>query len=511
MKALSQSLTNSLDIVAKQLVDAVDVGLICIDKQLNVKYANPYACMLLGQGLFEGTSLSGNPYFKHFGDLGFIGWLEDKAALPIEIQIRKEPARWMQVTKSTMPNQLIALRLVDISPTKLLELRLLGMVDSAEKETSLSSDFLASMTHELRTPLHAMISMGELLEDELTTSEQKSKQRLISSSGKHLLSLINNILDFSKAESGELELNDVPFDLDALVNETFETVKLMADKKGLQLSVSPALSLSYRLSGDDVRIKQILLNLIGNAIKFTSSGGVKVSYAIRSEDSDYAEIEFSITDTGIGIAPEALQRVFQRFSQADSGINRKFGGTGLGLSISRDLARQMDGDIRVSSVIDEGSTFVVSLLLKKEAFNKVDDASITTLEVAKEEDALAGMDILVVDDVAVNLLVGEQMLKKLGASVTTVDSGAGAIAYRQEKTYSAVLMDLQMPGTDGYEATKIIRAHEMANDIPRVPIIGFTANEDPAIVEECMAVGMQGCIPKPPSLARLRETLEAYK
>ena len=506
-----QSLTNSLDVVAKQLLDAVDVGLICINSQLDVKYANPYACMLLGQGLFEGTSLSGNPYFKNFGDMGFIAWLGDRSASPIEIQIRKEPPRWMQVTKSTMSNELIALRLVDISKTKQLEHRLLGMVDTAEKESSLSSDFLASMTHELRTPLHAMISMGELLEGELTTNAQKTKQRVISSSGQHLLSLINNILDFSKAESGELQLNEAPFDLDELINETFETVKLMADNKGLQLVVSPSLALPYGLSGDDVRIKQILLNLIGNAIKFTANGGVKLSYLIRSEDSDYAEVEVSITDTGIGIAPDALHRVFQRFSQADSGISRKFGGTGLGLSISRDLARQMGGDIRVSSVVDEGSTFVVSMLLKKEASNSVDDASLTTAETSKEEDALAGMEILVVDDVAVNLLVGEQMLKKLGARVTTVDSGAGAIAYRQEKTYSAVLMDLQMPGMDGYEATKKIRAHEMANDIPRVPIIGFTANEDPAIVEECIAVGMQGCLAKPPSLAKLRETLEVYK
>lgn len=489
-----------------KLLESVDIGFICIDADLNIQYANPHASLVLGNALIEGTPLSSVRYFSYFGDLSFVDWVTAKKPDPTEILVRKSPARWMQVSKIDLSDGLIAIRLVDVSDLKKLEQRLIGMVDDAEHESSLSSDFLVSMTHELRTPLHAVLSLSELLVDEVADKSQLDKIKIINSSGRHLLQLINNILDSSRAESGELQLASESFYLDELLTGVVETLSPLAKPKGLSLTITEAPELPFALIGDDVRIKQILMNVVGNALKFTQQGGVSINARLVNEDKQYAHVEIAVSDTGIGVARDKLASIFDRFSQADSGINRKFGGTGLGLSISRDLARAMGGDILVESEFGHGSVFTIDFLLAKGADCPV--AQTLQEDAPDAPSLLKDKSILIVDDVEMNLIVTELMLQKLEAKATLATSADHAIEAFKKHAFDVVLMDLQMPQKDGLEATKMIREYEASSGRATTPILALTANDAESVLEKCFAAGMQGCLPKPPSLALLKEVLE---
>jgi signal transduction histidine kinase len=354
------------------------------------------------------------------------------------------------------------------------------------------SEFLAMMSHEIRTPMNGIIGMTSILEDLQPTADQREALRTIRESGAALLTIINDILDFSKIEAGRLTLESTAFDVARLVADCAAMLKPTLDGKGLTLRVEVALGVPGLVRGDPTRYRQVLLNLLSNAAKFTAKGGLRVGLKL----SDAGLLECAVTDTGIGISPEAQGRLFQSFSQADSSTTRRFGGTGLGLVICRRLAQMMGGDVRVESTEGVGSTYTFSARL--EAAGEAERPA--PVLAAPVSSRLAGLQVLVAEDNAINQRVALRMLDMLGCSVTLARDGREALAQLVERRFDVVLMDCEMPELDGFEATRQARARGVT-----APIVAVTANSLEGERERCVAAGMTDYLGKPFS----REGLQA--
>jgi CheY-like chemotaxis protein len=368
------------------------------------------------------------------------------------------------------------------------------------------------MSHEIRTPLNGVIGLTSLLQTTPLTPEQREYVCGIQTSGEALLSLISDILDLSKIEAGQLTLERHPLDLRRLVQEVAEVVGTQARAKGLHLSVAVAPAVPAALEGDAVRLRQVLLNLAGNAVKFTERGTVEIAVARAEEDAEGALLWIGVSDTGIGIATEAQARLFEPFVQADASTTRRYGGTGLGLAICKRLVEAMGGQIGVQSALGQGSTFWVTFRLarlqKRRSASQAPRATAPAQAEAPPATAHRGR-VLVVEDNPINRLVAAGLLEGLGYTVHTVEDGRQAVGAVGREAYDLVLMDLHMPELDGFAATAAIREQEQEAG-RRLPIVALTADALAGDAERSRAAGMDDHLTKPLSRERLAAVLERW-
>ena len=384
--------------------------------------------------------------------------------------------------------------------------------DAAEAASQAKSEFLATMSHEIRTPMNGVLGMNELLIASELTPRQRQWAEAVQVSGRHLLDVINDILDFSRIESGQLTLEDVDFDLGVVVREAVSMFAQPAASKGLELItrlVPEDAHLDVR--GDPFRLRQIVSNLVSNAVKFTHTGQVTVQVALLQETASDLQVSISVEDTGIGIPAAAQGRIFEQFSQADGSTTREYGGTGLGLAICARLVGIMRGSIHVESALGRGSRFLVDLRLAKSRAAPSDLRSRGLQPGSATAQAASGHQVLLVEDNRINQLVAQAMLENLGLAVVVASGGAEAVRLVQEQPFSLVLMDCQMPGMDGFEATRRIREREAATQArPSTPIIALTANAMPGDREACLAAGMSDYLAKPLTMAALEKVVTSY-
>ena len=422
---------------------------------------------------------------------------------------RSGEVRWIRAAATTVlePDGGVLLNgyWIDVTDQKELELALEQARLEADAANEAKGRFLANMSHEIRTPMNAIIGLTHLAA--LQTQEQKVRDQLnkVEDSAKALLGLLNDILDFSKIEAGRMAVERIPFDLWGVLDRVQALMSERAGEKGLQFNVWRVPDLPRDLMGDPLRVHQVLLNLVSNAVKFTESGSVTLNCTVIDSDDGFAALNFEISDTGVGIDPIQMTRLFNAFTQADNSTTRRFGGTGLGLTICKELITLMGGTIGVESTPGSGSTFTVKL-----GFDRADpswrDALSSDLDMP-QTDPLLGARVLVVDDNAINLEIAGELLRQAHVEVVTACNGREALDKIEQSEYDAVLMDLQMPVMDGLAAAMELRRDERYADLP---IIAMTANAMTGDRERCIEAGMNDHIPKPIDPAELRRTLSRW-
>ncbi len=433
---------------------------------------------------------------------------------PADREMATVSGGWMRLSKVPISDGGVVTLITDLTDTKRREAELAAARKAAEEARDVAeaadrakSTFLATMSHEIRTPMNGVLGSAELLERETLTGRQRQLVSTVRTSATALLRIIDDVLDFSKIEAGRMELERAPFGLRALIEGTVETLRVQAQRKGLELSATVEPGSPDALLGDATRLRQILFNLIGNAIKFTEIGSVRVAARAVTVDESAVNLSLSITDTGIGMDGAQQARLFQPFAQADSSTTRRFGGTGLGLSIVRRLAQLMGGDVTVSSEPGKGSTFLATVTVERDLASTSDFAPAPEPQVETPGPAHAGR-VLAVDDYEVNLEVLAQQLQILGVEVDLARNGIEALTLWRDGSYALVLTDIHMPDMDGFELTRQIRTEEAARaDGGRLPIVALTANALKGEAERCLAAGMDDYLTKPLTLERLRAAL----
>jgi signal transduction histidine kinase/DNA-binding LytR/AlgR family response regulator len=428
-------------------------------------------------------------------------------------QVRQRPdGTWVERCFLRMPDDSRLVVVRDITELKLRETELAQERDAAEAARAeaeaanqAKSTFLATMSHEIRTPMNGVLGMLEMLEHQSISSDQRAIVATMRSSASALLRIIDDVLDFSKIEAGRIDLEETPFSVSELVGGTVEALRPQATAKGLRFTVEVGPGSADALIGDPVRVRQILFNLLGNAVKFTQTGSVHVSAMTTPVGDGRHDVTLKVTDTGIGISADERARLFQPFAQADSSTTRRFGGSGLGLSIVRRLAQLMGGDVAVRSKPGVGSVFTVSLQLR--AAPEASALPAAALPKLRPAMCATGSRVLVVDDHPVNRQVMTGLLSLLGLMVDVAVDGVEALSLWQPGRYAVVMADMHMPRMDGYALTREIRVREAAIGAARTPIVAVTANAMRGEEERCLEGGMDAYLAKPVAIARLSATL----
>lgn len=499
------------------LIEAVD-GIITIDTEGIIKSFNPAAEKIFGYSKTEVLGknvklLMPSPerenhdrYIQNYLESGtkhiigigreVVGLRRDGSEVPLELAVSES------VAKDT---RLFTGLLRDISKRIEAENALREAKYEAENANRLKSDFLARMSHEIRTPMNSIMGMAELLQESSLSHDQGKYVDVLRSSSTHLLSIINDILDLAKIEAGKFQLETVPFDLHKVFSDTYDILSVTASKKELKLDFSIASGTPVKLQGDPLRLKQILINIVGNAIKFTEQGEVTFKASrgaaggINVNSHPKINLQFEVRDTGIGIEEADLKEIFDSFTQTEHSLSRKFEGTGLGLAIARKLVSFMGGDLSVSSALDEGSTFSFDgWFLTDEQVEDNVALSTSALEHGEKSYALSGeLKILLVEDSPDNRFLFETFLKQLNCTVDFAENGMTGYEKFTSSAYDLILMDIQMPVLDGYSATKLIRSYEKMNKLARTPVIALSAHARAEEKEESLQAGCDLHVSKP--------------
>ena len=485
------------------VIESMDEGIIVSDNQMKFLYANPAACelfpdMRLGEGQISESEIQ-----AIYEQTGTVIDHKDKS-----YEIRNAEIRDDVMVRGYM------ISVIDVTDVMAQTNLMRELKEKAENASRVKSAFLANMSHEIRTPMNAIMGMTEIALRGKLDSQQRDAIEQIKTAGETLITIINDILDFSKMESGKLEIVEADYDVKTLVQDVYHIISGKVEEKNLRMEIDIDPTMPRGLHGDEIRMKQVLINLVNNAVKFTEQGSVTLSVGYERREEDIL-LRASVKDTGVGIKPEDLERIFNSFEQSDTFRNRKKEGSGLGLAISRQLLSLMGGNIYVESIYQQGSNFYfeVPQLI-------VDDSPCGVLELGEKQPRMQKASeyadfrapkakVLIVDDNLVNRKVAAGLMRPFAMQVDTAKSGEEAIKMVQEKEYDLIFMDHMMPDMDGVETTHVIRGLE-GEYYKNVPIIALTANALSGVREMFLEEGMNDFVAKPINIKELSEKILSW-
>jgi PAS domain S-box-containing protein len=435
--------------------------------------------------------------------------VEYRVTLPCGREIWHSAAIRILKTAKGSPARAFAV-IQDVTARKQVEAKAMDAEQRALVAGAAKSDFLSNMSHEIRTPLNGVLAVSEVLARTTLDDRQLEMVRLITTSGRTLLRVMDDLLEFSRLEGDDIQFDIRPFELEETVRQACETARARAEAKDLKFDAFISAGVDGVFRGDAVRISQVLGNLLNNAVKFTDSGAISVSASVQESDDGQALLHFSVADTGVGFAPEVAERIFERFEQADISTSRRYGGLGLGLSIVKRLVDLMNGTVKATSEEGKGSTFEVTMPLTRDRIAALGPLSAVAIEDFDAETTIENLTLLVAEDNPMNRRVVELLLAASGMEIVFAENGREAVARFAERKFDLVLMDLQMPIMGGLAATKAIREWEAANNRAPTPILAVSANATTDHVEEAKQAGADDHVAKPIVREVLFEAIARY-
>jgi len=494
------------------------------DSEGNMAYANPSAGIITGytiNELYDGgfALILDEKNFDNVKNIYIPNTIKENTAKhEVSITCKNGQKRILNVTSFKLIDGMIAAICVDLTEIRELEAELIKAKEKAEQASRAKSDFLSNMSHEMRTPMNAIIGMTAIAKRAQDNERKNYALKKVEESSKHLLGIINDILDMSKIEANKLELSEVHIEIRSLLQKAASFERLRMDEKQLELIMNVDDNVPYFFIGDDQRLTQVLTNLLSNAAKFTpEQGKIEVDVVLLNEDDKTCELRFEVSDSGIGISPEQQEKIFNAFEQAESGTTRKFGGTGLGLAISKRIIELMGGRIKIDSEPGKGSKFIFTVKLQRVP----DDSHLRRLFDSSEDQSadmnnkFSGKKMLLAEDIEINREILISLLESTGLEIDTAENGKEAFEKIKAAPgkYDIVFMDMQMPVIDGLEATRRIRdfeSEQQSEHSKNVPIVAMTANVFKEDIDNCLAAGMNDHIGKPIEINVVYEKLKKY-